>query len=253
MNSDRGYDSSEDILNCLMNGTIANVGIKEEKEERVFTIEYKENEIDEETCKSTKPKDIQKCLHSGVLPECYEGTSVSVEFQKDDDSILSCFTLNNNGTVTCPMGNTLFKNRVKGLNTWYASRAACRFCTNKCTESKYKKVSFGPTAKYVPVRMNQCNYHKLAVMPADVKLPNRFKKKSDKKVLIRMKHTEEMTTKRMCLSEHPFGTVKWYNFGHYFLCRGKDKVTAELGLSFLTYNLRRAINMVGIQKIIEAM
>jgi len=31
---------------------------------------------------------------------------------------------------------------------------------------------------------------------------------ADKKVLIRMKHSSEMTTQRMSLSEHPFGTVK---------------------------------------------
>jgi len=250
--ADKGYDSNSDILDCLMNGTIANVGIKEEKDERVFTIEYKENEIDEQTLNSTKPEDIQKCLHAGILPRCYENTSVSIKFQKDDSSILSCFTLNDNGTVTCPMGKTLFKNRIKGVNTWYASRAACRFCTNKCTESKYKKVSFGPSVKYVPVRMNSCIDYKLPIMPTDVKLPNRFKKKSDKKVLIRMKHNNEMTTKRMSLSEHPFGTVKWYHFGHYFLCRGKEKITAELGLSFLAYNLTRAINMVGVKKILEA-
>ncbi len=54
-----------------MNGTIANVCIKEEKDERVFTIEYVTNEIDEKTRKSTVPEDIQKCLHAGVLPECY--------------------------------------------------------------------------------------------------------------------------------------------------------------------------------------
>ena len=249
--ADRGYDSNTDILDCLMNGTIANVGIKEEREERVFTIEYKNNEIDEKTRKSTKPKDIQKCLHAGILPECYEDTSVSVEFQKNDDNILSCFTLNNNETVTCPMGNTLFKARQKGKQTHYRSKAACNFCTNKCTESKYKTVAFGPNTKYVPVRMNPCN-KKLPVMPPEVKLPNNFKKKNDKKVLIRMKHTDEMTTQRMSLSEHPFGTVKWYNFGHYFLCRGKEKITAELGLSFLAYNLTRAINMIGIKKIIEA-
>ncbi len=77
--------------------------------------------------------------------------------------------------------------------------------------------------------MNPCERYQMPHMPKDVKLPNNFKKKSDKKVLIRMKHTDEMTTKRMCLSEHPFGTVKWYNFGHYVLCRGKEKVTAGLG------------------------
>jgi hypothetical protein len=236
--ADKGYDSNQDILDCLMNGTIANVSIKEEKED---------------TRKSTKPEDIQACLHAGVLPECYEGTSVSVEFQKDDDSVLSCFALNDDGTVTCPMGNKLFAARRKGVQTYYSSKAACRFCTNKRTQSRFKVVAFGPSAKYVPVRMNTCKEHLLPLMPKGEKLPNNFKKKSNKKVLIRMKHTDEMTTKRMSLSEHPFGTVKWYNFGHYVLCRGKEKVTAELGLCFLAYNLRRAINMVGVQKLIGAM
>lgn len=251
--ADKGYDSNEDILDCLMNGTIANVGIKEEKEERVFTIEYKDNEIDERTRKSTKPEDIQKCLHSGVLPECYEGTSVSVEFQKNDNSILSCFTLNDDRSVTCPMGNKLSATRKKGAQTYYSCKVACRFCSNKCTESKYKVVAFGPNSKYVPIRMNPTNEHQLPKIPSNIKLPNNFKKKSDVKVLIRLKHIDEMATKRMSLSEHPFGTVKWYNFGHYVLCRGKEKVTAELGLSFLAYNIRRAINIVGIKQLIAVM
>jgi len=57
----------------------------------------------------------------------------------------------------------------------------------------------------------------------------------------------------MCLSEHPFGTVKWYHGAHYLLCRGKEKAAAELGLSFLAYNLTRAINMIGVQALIAAM
>jgi hypothetical protein len=44
-------------------------------------------------------------------------------------------------------------------------------------------------------------------------------------------------------SEHPFETVKRADGAHYFLCRGKEKVTAEIALSFLTYNLRRAIRL----------
>lgn len=251
--ADKGYDSNQDILDCLMNGTVANVCIKEEKEERIFTIEYIEKDIDEETRISTEPKKIQECLHAGVLPACYEGTSVSVKFQQSDEGILSCFTLNDDGTVTCPMWNTLFAARKKGKQTYYSSKAACRFCTNKCTQSRFKVVAFGPSTKYVPVKMNPSDRCKMPLMPKGVKLPNNFKKKSDKKVLIRMKHTDGMSTKRMCLSEHPFGTVKWYNFGHYVLCRGKEKVTAELGLCFLAYNLRRAINMIGIQKLIAAM
>ncbi|MDD4565100.1 MAG: hypothetical protein PHE79_06440 [Eubacteriales bacterium] len=35
------------------------------------------------------------------------------------------------------------------------------------------------------------------------------------------------------------------------LCKGIRKTTAELGLSFLAYNLRRAINMIGATAILE--
>jgi hypothetical protein len=35
--------------------------------------------------------------------------------------------------------------------------------------------------------------------------------------------------------------VKWYGGAHYVLCRGIRKVTGEIGLSFLAYNLKRAI------------
>ena len=58
---------------------------------------------------------------------------------------------------------------------------------------------------------------------------------------------------RMCLSEHPFGTVKWYHGAHYFLCKGKEKVATEMGLSFLVYKLKRAISMVGVNELIAAM
>ncbi|WP_024833531.1 hypothetical protein [Ruminiclostridium josui] len=55
------------------------------------------------------------------------------------------------------------------------------------------------------------------------------------------------------LDEISFGTVKWYHGAHYLLCKGKEKASAELGLSFLAYNIRRAINMVGVKKLIAAM
>lgn len=55
------------------------------------------------------------------------------------------------------------------------------------------------------------------------------------------------------MSEHRFGTVKWVHGAHYLLRRGKEKASAEMGLSFLAYNLIRATNMAGIIKLLEAM
>lgn len=52
--------------------------------------------------------------------------------------------------------------------------------------------------------------------------------------------------------EHPFGSIKqWMNQGA-FLMRGLDKVRGEFSLTALAYNLRRAINLVGVQVLIRA-
>ncbi|HEX3029308.1 MAG TPA: DDE transposase, partial [Clostridia bacterium] len=72
--ADKGYESREDILNCVMNGIVPNVALKYDKDERLYTIDYEESEITEDIKNSTKPEDIQKCIKTGVLPACYENT-----------------------------------------------------------------------------------------------------------------------------------------------------------------------------------
>lgn len=255
--ADKGYESRADILDCVMNGIVPNVAIKYDKHERLFTIEHEENQISETERQSTSPEDIQKCLHAGILPACYENTSIEIEVQ--GKSTLSCFILNDDGTVTCPMGNILKKLRIRKNNcTIYGSKDACRQCTNKCTGSiKHKTVSFGPNTRFVPVRMFGKSNHNFTKIPENIPM-NPFnhtldtKTQPDKKVVIKIKEDIPKIKERMCLSEHPFGTVKWYDGAHYLLCKGKQKVSAELGLSFLAYNLKRAINMVGTKKLIEA-
>ncbi len=52
--------------------------------------------------------------------------------------------------------------------------------------------------------------------------------------------------------EHPFGTIKqWMNQGT-FLMRGLANVNAEFSLTALAYNLRRAINILGIPALLRA-
>jgi transposase len=256
--ADKGYESREDILNCVMNGIVPNVALKYDKDERLYTIDYEEAEITEDIKNSTKPQDIQKCIQAGVLPSCYENTAIEIELQEQSE--VSCFLRNEDGTVTCPMGNILSKTKMRGKNTIYANKDACRQCPNKCTGSKsYKTVSFGPETRFVPVRMYGSVRCKLTPIPEDIPLNpynHTFDRKDyapAKKVVLRIKEDIHKIKERMCLSEHPFGTVKWYHGAHYLLCKGKEKATAELGLSFLAYNLRRAINMVGVRKLIEAM
>ena len=156
--ADKGYESREDILNCVMNGIVPNVAMKYDKKERLYTVDYAENNISEKERNSAKPEDIQKCISAGILPACYENTSVEVELQ--EQTALSCFTRNDDGTVACPMGHILSKVKMRGQNTIYANKDACRQCANRCTASKnHKTVSFGPNTMYVPVYMFGSSKH----------------------------------------------------------------------------------------------
>lgn len=256
--ADKGYESREDIINCIMNGVVPNVAMKYDKKERLYNIEYKEAEITDEIRNSKKPEDIQKCLHAGVLPKCYEGTAISVELQ--GMSQLSCFTLRDDGKVICPMGNILSKTKKRGNNTIYANKDACRQCPNRCTSGRgHKTVSFGPDTNCVPVIVYGNPKYRLNKIPETAKISpfnhtlDRKDYQKPKKVVIRIKEDKDKIKERMCLSEHPFGTVKWFHGAHYLLCKGKEKASAEMGLSFLAYNMIRAINMVGISKILAAM
>lgn len=74
-----------------------------------------------------------------------------------------------------------------------------------------------------------------------------------KKVQLCICSDDAILKKRMCLAEHPFGTVKWHHDARYLLCRGMEKATGELGLSFLVYNLKRAINLVGVPALVAGM
>lgn len=251
--ADKGYESREDILNCLMNGTVPNVAMKYDKKERIYNLDYIEAKITDEIKASTKPEDIQKCLHAGVLPDCYEGTAVRVEIQELSE--IGCFTRNEDGTVMCPMGQTLRKSKVKGLNIEYQNRDACRQCPNRCTSSSsYKRVSFGQGTKHVAVWMYGNSKYEVIKPPAGHVFHNAFflKNRVKKKVVVFIREDKDKIRQRMCLAEHPFGTVKWYDGAHYLLCRGKEKARGELGLSFLAYNMRRAIKLVGAPALIAA-
>ena len=51
--------------------------------------------------------------------------------------------------------------------------------------------------------------------------------------------------------EHPFGTIKRNWQASYFLTKRKVAVTAEMALTYLAYNLKRAVNILGVKEIIK--
>ena len=69
----------------------------------------------------------------------------------------------------------------------------------------------------------------------------------------RLKTRPEILNTRREIVEHPFGSIKqWMNQGA-FLTRGLDKVRAEFSLTALVYNMRRAINILGVEEMMKAM
>ena len=69
----------------------------------------------------------------------------------------------------------------------------------------------------------------------------------------RIRAQPEKLARRKGLVEHPFGTIKRNMNQAYFLTRGLPKVRTEMSLTVLVYNLKRAINILGVPRLIQAL
>lgn len=107
----------------------------------------------------------------------------------------------------------------------YTNPPACRQCAmrEQCTKSPYRTIQ---DPKY-----------------------QRFADRVD----IRTAQNKELFRQRKCLAEHPFGTVKRAFGFTYFLTRGTESVRAESCLHFLTYNIKRVVQILGTRKLLEEM
>ena len=110
------------------------------------------------------------------------------------------------------------------MERWsYANRAACRACTLRpqCTNTTFRKV-----ARWIDEAVLDRMEARLVARP-------------------------EILDRRREIVEHPFGSIKqWMNQGA-FLMRGLSKVGGEFSLTALAYNLTRAINLVGVPKLLK--
>ncbi len=53
--------------------------------------------------------------------------------------------------------------------------------------------------------------------------------------------------------EHPFGTIKSWMGATHFQMKTLKKVSAEMSLHVLAYNLKRVMNIMGTKPLMEAM
>ena len=63
---------------------------------------------------------------------------------------------------------------------------------------------------------------------------------------------QAMTLRRRTI-EHVFGTLKHWMGSTHFLMRGLKHVGTEMSLHVLAYNLKRVINLLGMDRTMQAM
>ena len=69
---------------------------------------------------------------------------------------------------------------------------------------------------------------------------------------LRMLAEADKAKRRKAIVEHPFGTIKHSMNQGYFLMKGLPNVRTEISLSVLAYNVKRVINILGVEKLVSA-
>lgn len=277
--ADRGYEVEEDMIGCLEAGIIPHVITDDGKDGYELEISYEKAEVNAE---STDPEEIKKALHAGVIPDAYkdvisdikvkevrrkisdepEGDAAAKSIYGTDDEMKArakegYFVRDpERNLVYCPAGEILRQKCIKkNGNIRYANKNACRHCPNrnKCYKGKneWKEVDFTKDCLEKPCR---------DWLKAEGRNPDHEKRAAgkwhyEKQMVVRffLKPDRTKTAERMCLSEHPFGTIKRAMGFTYFLLKGLRKVTGEFALMCLGYNIKRAESLLGFEKMMELM
>jgi len=69
----------------------------------------------------------------------------------------------------------------------------------------------------------------------------------------RLDHAPDIMKVRRCTVEHPFGTIKSWMGATHFQMRTLKRVSAEMSLHVLAYNMKRVIHIMGTKQLIAAM
>jgi transposase len=72
-------------------------------------------------------------------------------------------------------------------------------------------------------------------------------------MVARAQNHPDILRRRKEIVEHPFGTIKRAMNQGYFLLKRFPKVTTEMSLTVLSYNLRRVMNILGAKNLIQAL
>lgn len=175
-----------------------------------------------------KAEDLKKCVENGITPyltkQKYSNGTGDRDFYGDK------FKYDKEKNVyVCPAGKELHYSRDriekrKVIGYEFKNYTACKNCEfkSRCTRSPRGRIIF-----------RHVDQDFLDTIDLQTELnPEKYKL-------------------RQMIVEHPFGTIKRNWGAYYFLTRRKASVAAEISLSFLMYNMKRAINILGSEEILR--
>ena len=173
-----------------------------------------------------KIEDIEACERAGCIPHVprpQRGSSVREGFFRKDEFRYDA----GRNAYVCPAGKVLTPIRHGRLRDLakvdYGNRGACRDC---------------------PMRARCTN---------DVRSVSRLENEAVlDRMAQRLKKRPEILDRRREVVEHPFGSIKQWMHQGAFLMRGLANVSAEFSLTALAYNLRRALNILGVEAMTAA-
>ena len=173
-------------------------------------------------------KDLEKCSKKGIT--LYVTKQTHANTTKDQAFYSDQFKYDKSKNVyLCPAGKELHYHRIrkkdgKIIGYEYRNDEACKDCKFKarCTRAQKGRSIFRHVKQDLLDRI-------------DTQTKRNFKKYKLRQMIV----------------EHPFGTIKRGWGAYYFLTRRKVSVSAEISLSFLAYNLKRVINILGTEEILR--
>ena len=172
-------------------------------------------------------EEVLACEGTGVLP-CVPKTQTSGNAKRGLFTVADFIYEAENDRYTCPAGEHLTKGKMRSDRRdnidHYRNLTACLTCALKprCTPDKVKRLK---------------RWEHESVLD---------------KMQARLDHMPEAMTIRRQTAEHPFGTLKAWMGSTHFLTRTLEKVKTEMSLQVLAYNIKRMINLFGVNPLMQA-
>lgn len=173
-----------------------------------------------------KREEIKKCAENNItcyVPQPRKSHNRKKGLFTDKDFVYD----HNQDCYFCPAGKSLYPTTYSKEQDEkiYTTRECVTCCLkSKCTKSKYGR------------RIYRWIHEEII-----------------EEMAARLQENPDKMKARACIVEHPFGTIKCPMNQGYFLTRGLESVKGEFSLTMLAYNMKRVINILGVEKLVQAM